>query len=173
MLIKSSVSGPVKSVPAVPTAKALALIEHVLVPVVPVYGTSTLSSDFTLSSSAGTFVDTGLSVTLPSAGVYLIFANVRAQISFSLGTEAFVQIRFYNSTDAVYIDDGRIGAYTNKAGSDQLEIHTIPMQTVVYVNGSKTIKLYAARMSASTFLESSISSNSEGKTIIGYAKLSN
>jgi len=138
-----------------------------------VYGTSTLSSDFTLSSSAGTFVDTGLSVTLPSAGVYLIFANVRAQISFSLGTEAFVQIRFYNSTDAVYIDDGRIGAYTNKAGSDQLEIHTIPMQTVVYVNGSKTIKLYAARMSASTFLVSSISSNSEGKTIIGYAKLSN
>lgn len=137
------------------------------------YGTSTLSSDFTLSSSAGTFEDTGLSITLPSAGVYYIFGDVRAQAAFSGGVEAFIQVKFYNSTDGVYIDEGRAGAYTNKTGSDQLKIHTIPIQTVIHVNGSKTIKLYAARMSATTFIVSSIASNSEGRTLIGYLKILN
>ena len=137
------------------------------------WGTSTLSSGFTLTASAGTFEDTGLSITLPSAGTYNVYAIARGQISYSAGVEAFIQVKFYNSTDGVYLDNGSAGAYTNKSGSDQLKIHSIPIQTIITVNGSKTIKLYAARMSATSFIVSSIESNSEGLTRMGYFKLAN
>lgn len=137
------------------------------------WGTSTLSSGFTLTASAGTFEDTGLSITLPSAGTYNVYAIARGQIAYSAGVEAFIQVKFYNSTDGVYLDGGSAGAYTNKSGSDQLKIHSIPIQTIITVNGSKTIKLYAARMSATSFIISSIESNSEGLTRMGYFKLAN
>ncbi len=44
-------------------------------------GQSVMNGSYNITAATGTYVDTGLSLSLPSAGTYLIGYNVRAHIS--------------------------------------------------------------------------------------------
>ena len=51
-----------------------------------------LGSVYTLSAANGMYSDTGLSVTLPSAGTYRLTADVRAEVLVPPGSSAFIEV---------------------------------------------------------------------------------
>lgn len=134
--------------------------------------TSVLSSSFTITAAAGTYQSTGLTVALPSAGVYQVSANVRAQLEISAGSNASVVCKFVNSTDAVDLTDSeRMITFVNVTGV--LTSQAGPMQTTYTAAGAKTIALQCKR-EGTTFTTSLVaSSTAGGRTSLSYLKVSN
>lgn len=134
-------------------------------------GQSVLGSAFTLTQANGTFEDTGLSITLPAAGTYAIWYNVRGVISFSVGSSALIACELYNSTDAAAVTDSqRLVVYYNVTGASWA--NSIGANALVTVAASKTIKLYAKRDSATTWTTSVIQSDTtNGRTAMGYVRI--
>lgn len=133
------------------------------------YGLSVLSSTFNLTGSAGVFEDTGLSVTLPAAGTYEIFGNIRGVVRGNAGTVWWISVKLYNSTDGADVADSArmvVAVYTTNTYFQG----TTPLDIQVTVNGPKVIKLYACRNgnSSPTWLNSGIYVGDEGKTVLGY-----
>lgn len=140
-------------------------------------GQSALGSDFNITAANGTYQDTGLSVTLPSAGTYEISADVCSYVQASGGTDAFISTFFYNSTDATYITNStRLGAYQYVSKAVNGFTQT-PSHVIYTVSGSKTIKLYAASYNGSSYSARTIASyagfGSVCDTVMMYKKLSN
>lgn len=131
-------------------------------------GESILGSPYTISSSS--FSDTGLSVTLPSAGTYFLYANVRGSLAISGGGAADLAIEFYNSTDSAAVTNSETQLLLTVV-TGQVMQGTAPMTCIITVAASKTIKLYAKRNSGPTFTASSIESDASGRTRMGYVKL--
>ncbi len=133
---------------------------------------SQLGSSHSITSANGTFEDTGLSVTLPTAGTYLLLATVHGNVLFLAGSAGSITARLRNSTDS-----------TDLAGSDTLVVFgavtSQPYQgsgtiAVIFTcTGSKTIKLFAMRDFATTWSISSVVVDARGGTYLGYVKLSN
>lgn len=136
---------------------------------------SVLGSVFNITGTAGTFQDTGLSVTLPSAGTYRIHSNARAQLTANGGagtTAWWISIELYNTTDAAVVANSERLAVLTAANAQQFQM-TCPLDAVVTVAASKTIKLYACRNGNGTpaWTTSNIESNSAGRTVLSYEKI--
>ena len=134
-------------------------------------GESVLGSAFSITGSSGTYQDTGLSITLPAAGTYLITANVRGNLALATGANGFASVKLYNSTDAADVTSSeRLIIYTvTTATNFQM---TCPITAIVTVNASKVIKLYAKRQSAGTWTTSNIESDANGRTTLSYEGIS-
>lgn len=133
-------------------------------------GSAVLGSAFTLNAASGTYQDTGLSVTLPSAGTYKITANARGSLKGSTGSIWFIVAKLHNSTDAADVANSeRMVILTGAAAIDAQ--NTGALDAIVTVAASKTIKLYAARLTDGTFTLSEISSDSNGRTTLMYEKI--
>ena len=133
---------------------------------------SVLGSAFSITGTAGTYQDTGLSLSLPSAGTYRITADVRGRLTGNAGTAWWLTAKLYNSTDAADVTDSeRLIVLTATTGM-QLQM-TCPINQVVTVAAAKTIKLYAARDGTGTpsWTASSIESNTAGRTAMSYEKI--
>jgi hypothetical protein len=138
---------------------------------------SALASNFNITATNGTYEDTGLSVTLPSAGTYKITADVCSYVEVSSGTDGYINTKFYNSTDATTVPSStRLGAYQYRTGDTNSFVQH-PMNVLYTVSGSKTINLYAASYNATTwgsrFIESDLGSGGGCETVMMYEKLSN
>jgi hypothetical protein len=134
-------------------------------------GSATLGSTFSITGTAGTYQDTGLSVTLPSAGSYRITANVRGVLQGNAGTLWWITAKLYNSTDAADVTDSeRIVTLTGTTGLNLQ--NTAPIVTRVTVAASKTIKLYAFRNGdgSPSWTQSNIGSDANGRTTLMYEK---
>ncbi|MFZ5856792.1 MAG: hypothetical protein ACOYZ6_08175 [Chloroflexota bacterium] len=132
-------------------------------------GESVLASPFTISGAAGVYQDTGLSITLPSAGTYLINANVRSDLTGNAGTSWWINAKLYNSTDSADVANSeRMVVLTNTTGANQQL--TAPITVFVTVAASKTIKLYVCRNGTGTpsWTRSNIYSDSNGRTLLSY-----
>lgn len=132
---------------------------------------SVLGSDFQITGSDGVFQDTGLSLTLPVAGTYLITGTVRGVVQAS-AAGGYIVAKLYNSTDAADISNSE----TLLIYSADTAIHQASAAMVVssiVVTASKVIKLYASRNgSGLSFTYSHISSSSAGgRTRLAYIKL--
>lgn len=135
------------------------------------YGASVLGATYTLSATNGTYSDTGLSVPLPSAGTYKVTADVRAEVLVSSGAGAFIECEFYNSTDAAAVSNSeRIMAQANQV--NVLSQGTWPINKIITVAASKTIKLYCSRNAGTTYTTSDIPSDANGRTEMSYVKIS-
>jgi hypothetical protein len=137
-------------------------------------GQSVLSAGYNITAVVAAYVDVGLSVTLPDAGTYEIWADVRSEMRGTVGTFWWVGVKLYNSTDAANVANSeRIVVFTGTTG---LYIqNTAPIRLHVTVAASKVIKLYAKRDAVgagATFSVSYISSDAEGRSVLGYKKLS-
>lgn len=131
---------------------------------------SVLGATFSITGATGVFQDTGLSVTLPSAGTYLVQADVRFVMSFSAGANLFLVAKFFNSTDAADVANSeRLLNYSDVVTS--LRQGTAPVTAVIVVAASKVIKLYAARVFGGTVVASDIASNADGRTRLSYLKV--
>jgi hypothetical protein len=136
-------------------------------------GESVLASAFGLTAGAGTYQDTGLAITLPSAGTYLLLANIATVLAPNTGTSWFISAKLYNSTDAADVANSeRICILTYTAASIQETMAALSMP--ITVTASKVIKLYAKRdgTGTPTFTASSIYSDANGRTNLAYVKLS-
>lgn len=136
---------------------------------------SVLGSDFNITGTAGTFQDTGLSITLPDAGTYEITCDVRAALRANGGagsTAWWISIELYNSTDSAVVTDSERLAVLTGTNAVLFQM-TCPLTKKVTVAASKTIKLYAARNGNGTpaWTTTDIVSNSAGRTMISYKKI--
>lgn len=138
-------------------------------------GEAVLASAFTITEAAGNFENTGLSVTLPSAGKYRITANARAALRPNGGagtTVWWLSVELYNSSDtAVVANSERLAVLTST--NSQLFQTTCPIDKIIEVTASKTIQLWAARNGNGTpaWTTSTIESNSAGRTTLSYEKI--
>lgn len=128
-------------------------------------GSSTLASAYSITST-NAWQDTGLSVSLPAAGTYLILYNARAAVTASGGT-SYIVVRLYNTTDAAAITDTeRLTAFGNSAQA------TVSGSAIVTVAAGKTIRLDGRREgTASSWTTSEISSGAAGRTTLSYIRL--
>lgn len=130
---------------------------------------SVLGSTFNISAANGTWQDTGLAMTLPGAGTYLVYANVRASLESSATASNLISAKLYNSTDAADISNSeRLIAFEEDA--NVLDQASASIIALAFVTASKTIKLYAMRDNG-TWINSDIVSDADGRTTIGYIKL--
>jgi hypothetical protein len=134
-------------------------------------GESVLGSSFSITAANGTYEDTGLSISLPTAGTYLLYANVRYAMNFSAGATGFLAAKLYNITDAADVSNSeRMLHLLSSTGQDVQG--TAPLTLILTVAAAKTIKLYAKRDSATTWTTSVIGAGSDGKTVLGYKRIS-
>jgi len=130
-------------------------------------GVAYLSSIYTISAT-DVWYDTGLSITLPSAGTYLFYANVRASVSVS-GGNGQINARLYDVTNSAVVTDSERMIFTIGSGTGQ---NTAAFILVLTVTGSTTIRLEALRTgSASTWTTSQIVTTATGKCCIGYIQI--
>jgi hypothetical protein len=133
-----------------------------------IYASTTFSGSVSISSTS--YLDTGISLTLPSAGTYLIFAKVRGFLLLNSGSPPNLTARFYNSTDATAIPDS--DTLIVLAGTTVYPyINTAPMFDIVTVTASKTIKLQAKTEGGTTFSIRDIQGDGSGWTKMYYVKL--
>lgn len=133
-------------------------------------GQSVLSADFDFSSTTAA-TDSGLGVTLPSSGTYLVSATVVSLMNCTAtcgnsGTDLYAKL--YNSTDSADVANSlsRVFDATNIYSE-----RTFTIQNIVTVTASKTIKLYVQR-GTGTYAAASIRANSsEGYTRMTYVKI--
>ncbi len=121
-------------------------------------------------TTTNTFEDIGLSASLPSAGTYLVSADVRTFCQTSGSPPGYVTCKLYNSTDAADVTNSeRFGAvdYTNNGSTD-----TLPIREIITIAASKTIKVYCKTNSGPTFLNRGAASDANGRSRISYVKLS-
>jgi hypothetical protein len=135
-------------------------------------GSAVLGSAFNITGTAGTYQDTGLSVTLPDAGTYKITANVRAHLRGNAGSAWWIHCELFNSTDAAAVANSeRLVVLT---GSNAFLFQTTcPLDFIVTVAASKVIKLYAARNgnTSPSWTTSNIESDANGRTNLSYEKI--
>lgn len=134
-------------------------------------GIQVLGSTYTISTDNGSYEDTGLSVTLPSAGTYIIWYTARTNISAAGTAGAFVAVELYNSTDASALaNTEEIGAYASTLSTSY---YGVPhFTTTAAVAGSKVIKLYAKTVAPGSTTIRTINSDTNGRTNLGYMKIS-
>lgn len=159
-------AGPSSGTNAEPTYRALVQAD---LPV-PSSGESALGSTYTIVAPNATWQDTGLSVTLPSAGTYLINARARANINNnSAGSQIYV--RLFNVTSAAAIANTETSVIVQRTASAS-EFDGCSLQTVVTVSASATIRLEAQRSNFGTYTVSDIVTNStNGRTVLGFVRV--
>lgn len=143
------------------------------------YGESVLSGTYNITADVGTFADTGLSVSLPGAGVYFIGYNVRGLVELNAQTNGFITVKLYRSDTGGYVANSeRFVIIEDTATDASLENRNHQLQsaysTVVAVNSACTIHLYVKRDGNATsgqFASVHIESDANGYTTLFYIKI--
>lgn len=139
-------------------------------PITGTTGSASLSSStFLLNTTNGTYQDIGLSISLPSAGTYLVTATVKNDINMTTGA-GWLSFKLQNSTDTTDIANSeRMGANATQTG--QWYLHTTIIQEVITVSASKTIKVLGKRDGGTTYAISQVTTGVDGRSRITYVKL--
>ena len=132
-------------------------------------GQSVFGSSYTITAAAGTYADTGFSITLPRSGTYLVYGNLRAALKISAGSIAWIATKLFNSTDSADVSNTvRLIVLTEVLNAEVQS--SMGFSHIMSVTASKVIKLYAKRdgTGTPTYTTSSIYSDSEGYSNLGY-----
>jgi hypothetical protein len=135
-------------------------------------GQSVLASNFTLTST-NTYQDTGLSVSLPTAGFYVINFNPRGVIQKGSAADGWIAVRLFNSTaGSAVADSDRLVFYKPSSDTTLTQIHSA-YSVQVYIAAPTTIRLDGSRNSGGspTWTFASIDSNSNGRTALSYQRI--
>lgn len=131
---------------------------------------STLGSTYTIVDTDGTFDDTGLSITLPASGTYLVGYQARTNILNTTAGPAIV-LRMYNSTDAAVVTNSeQIGATSAIASGNFYSSPAVALP--ITVAASKVIKLQVCIVSSSgAYTLKTVNSDTNGRTTMWYVRL--
>ncbi len=131
-------------------------------------GQSVLGATFSITGADDVYQATGLSVSLPAAGTYLITGQVRAAIQSSGGTSSYIFVKLRNTTDATDITSSETMVILTPS---TLAVDTVALVALVTVAGAKTIELYAARNDGGgSWLVSDIRSDANGRSKLVYIR---
>lgn len=157
--LAASTSGYVLTAAGASTAPAWAA------PITNTTGASSLSSTYNVT---GSYANVGLSVSLPSAGKYRVWGEVRCQLQVSVAT-GNITIRLYDSTAAAAISNSeRISEFSQ---SSVLAGSTVPISEVITVTGASTIDVQAITAAGPTYTSAQILSDSSGRSRLFYEKI--
>lgn len=137
-------------------------------------GQSALASGFSCTPGGG-FEDVGLSVSLPSAGVYLISYNVRISMQVTGGSAHAMLCELYDATAAAAITDSQRLIFYDAVGSGTVWQLQSAYSSLVTVSVATSMKLYAEANtfgSAGTWTNSQIGSDTNGQTTLSYVQIS-
>lgn len=139
-------------------------------PITATASTSSLPAQYNISAT-NKFEDTGLSVSLPSAGTYRVWADVRTFVQISASPNAVITCEFYNSTDAAAVANSeRMCSVATQ--NNIVDTGTFHIEERITVAAAKTIKLYAQKSSGPTYTGAGVASDTSGRTRMGYEKVS-
>jgi len=137
-----------------------------------VNGISVLGATYSIAAALGTYVDTGLSVSIPSAGRYRLTANARVSITGNAGTAWYIVMKLYNATLASDIANSvRLPLLVSVTGiNTQI---TSQIDVIADIASACTISLYAKRDGggAATFTLSDIATSANGESVLTYERL--
>jgi len=134
-------------------------------------GTATMGSAYTITAD-DVWEDTGLSITLPSAGTYLLIYAVHGLAALSAGTLARVAARLYNVSDSAAVADSEVACAWWPTAASLQGRNTGGQSMILSVAASKTLRLEAKRDgSGATWAASQIVTCNEGRTKINYVKI--
>ncbi|MFI9591207.1 hypothetical protein [Nonomuraea sp. NPDC052265] len=152
------------------TAAGLRLAEH---------GYAALPAPVNLQPTAsGTWVNTGLQITLPSAGIYQLDANVRGNLQAS-GSDfnVWLQARLWDITAGAVVPDSECIVqqyWFTQAAAASLGGNAVASVLIEYsVPGPRSIRLEAARINLrGTTIEAGIGSDTvSGRTTLRYGRV--
>lgn len=139
-----------------------------------VYGESVLPSNFSVTAANNTYQNTGLTITLPSAGTYELMADVRCDVYTTSGT-GWMSVKLVDSTAGTDIPNTNRLAIANQVTNVVIS-STVPIHTFYTVTGQTVVTLYAARHNATTWNTSNVTSSSSstgpGYTNLTYKRIS-
>lgn len=146
---------------------------------IPEYGFAALPANVNLNAAAsGTFVATGLALTLPSAGSYNLDATVRMVLgTMTTGEGAHIVARLYDVTAGAVVPDSEVLAHqlnvTAGTSATLLTWNRAAAILVPYtVPGARMIRLEAARFTTSGTTDSaSVISDTNGRTTLRYERI--
>jgi hypothetical protein len=128
-------------------------------------GSATLPTTYNVTSS---FANTGLSVSLPSGGKYLVWGQIRCQLQVSVST-GNITIRLYDSTAGSAITDSeRISSYST---GSMVVGDSVPISEIITVSGASTIALQAMIPAGPTYLSAQVVSDASGRSRLFYEKI--
>ena len=134
-------------------------------PITNTTGASSLSGTYNVT---GSYAKVGLSVSLPSAGKYHVWGEVRCQLQVSVST-GNITIRLYDSTAAAAISNSeRISVFSQ---SSVLAGSTVPISEIITVAGASTIDVQAITAAGPTYTSAQILSDSSGRSRLFYEKI--
>lgn len=135
-------------------------------------GEAVLSPSFGITGTAGTYQDTGLAITLPTAGTYLVIADTRATVKGNAGTLWWITVKLYNSTDAADVANSERLIVLTGTTAVILE-NTAVISAIITIAASKVIKLYAFRngQTSPSWTNATIDSDVNGRTSMRYIKI--
>lgn len=125
---------------------------------------------------SGTWVDSGLSVDLPAAGLYELDATVRAILNGDAGTNAYVRAHLFDVTAGLDVPDSEtiVHQLIATAGTGPLNggNGTGPIQVQYATAGACTIRLEAARHDAvGSSSDADLASGPAGRTTLRWKRL--
>lgn len=140
-------------------------------PITATSGSTTLGSTYTVSADNGSYESTGLSVTLPSAGTYLVWYQARTNCTAVTTAGAYLLTEMYNVTDgAAVANSEQIGAYCGQTAVSNYGRGFVLM--IVTVAGSKSLALYVKVVAPSSTSTRTVNSDANGRSRMGYVKIS-
>ena len=135
-------------------------------------GTSILGSTYSITAD-DSWESTGLSVSLPSAGTYRVWAEMRGLVWITAGSNAYIVGRFYDNTaGAVVANSERFNVLVNTTGI--IAQLTAPMSSFITVTAASEIRLQALRSGTGPptwSLSQVVSNNTGGWTAMSYERV--
>lgn len=134
--------------------------------------TEVLSASFSITAAAGTYEDTGLSISLPLPGTYVIMCDVRAIMVPNTGSGWYMTSKLYNNTIGADVANSERMLVRSNTAAAGLREATASMSMSITVTQATILKLYAQRAGAGTptFTQSDIASDASGRTAMTYYK---
>lgn len=139
------------------------------IPVANSSSEAVLGANFQITAANGTYQDTGLSLSIPAAGTYLVTVNARFNMQTSTTTAGFITAKLFDATNAADIANSERMLFLVEGITNQRQ-GTSVVTSVVTTTGAITLKLYAKRDSGS-WTNSFLNSNSDGRTTMSYVRL--
>jgi hypothetical protein len=131
----------------------------------------TLGSSFTITAPLGQYQSTGLSITLPAVGTYLITGNVRIGFTVAGGNGWISILLFDNLTSSAIANSTRLTFYDNTGSGVDWQMMTGFSWLLTTTVANTPVLLYAGINGAGTFSVASILSDFAGQTSLAYVRL--
>jgi len=131
-------------------------------------GSATLASTFPLTTT-DVHQDTGVSIAPPSAGTYLLTAQVKATLVSTTGAP-YATCRLYNVTAGAVVPNSELMVVLGTA-TGTYYIQTATLIRVHALAAASTLRLECARRQATAWSVSEINSDVDGRTVLSYVKL--